>query len=67
MRYSLVILQGFNQPISNKTCKRLSRFPSTETFWIYMTPADQMNDKSGFDIWCECHLIDFRFVCKINL
>ena len=25
-------------------------------FFIFVTPVDQMSDKSGFDIWCECHL-----------
>ena len=41
---------------------------------IFATPADQMSDKSGFDIWRECHLkpdgmifVIFRLVWKINL
>ena len=38
------------------------------------SPADQMSNKSGSDIWRECHVkpdgmifLIFRFVWKINL
>ena len=41
---------------------------------VCVTPADQMSDKSGFDIWREHHLkpdgmilVIFTFVWKINL